>query len=726
MPFPLRFNLLRFLPWLVLTASLMITYHLWNNAQREPERDLQKNFNYRVLEIVNRLDERILSYEQVLAGVQALFTSTGNVGRDEFRSYISALHLDHNFPGIHGVTLILLNSAAQHGVAVLKDRHPALVYVEQYPGRNRHAFGYDVFARSELRAIMEYTVATGNVAVTGKLKMAPGSDGREQSGFLMYIPIYKKGGAHDTLVERRANVIGWAAAAFRMNDLMFGMLGDSAADLDVEIYDGQEMSGQTLLYDPDYSHAVGRLHAPWLKSIVRVEVVGHAWTMAISSLPDFEGQLDTAKAEVIAGAGAGISILLALLTWLLVRGRARALQAAREIGASEAKLHAILDNSPIGIWLVGVDGRYRFVNRTFCNALGVSEAQFLSSQLGDVLGVGVSERFMSSDHECMAREVPCLSRETLIFADGKPHLLEITKVRLLDNDGKVTGVIGIMIDITEASALQLALQRSRDELETRVQERTRDLAATATQLEQEIRSRAELERHILEISEEEQARIGRELHDDLGQRLTGIAYLAGALASKLARTDQENGQQAAEIKKLVQDAIKHTRYISHGLIPFNIASQGLKSGLEQLVHDVATLTGIPCDASFTGDMEVSDSMIATHLYRIAQEALNNAVKHSHASKLSLELSANADEIRLTVADDGVGLPASQQEDEQGVGLMNMKYRAQIIGALITLDAQEGKGTRVVLVLPLASSYCERHHCVTQKFKKWDGVAPGGQ
>lgn len=704
----------------MLLASLVITYKLWENSQREPERDLQKNFNYRVLEIINRLDERILSYEQVLASVQALFTASGNIGRDEFRAYISALHLDHNFPGVHGVTLAMLPPAARW------DQYSSVVYIEQFPGRNQLAFGYDVFAQPGLHAVMERALSSGQAAVTGKLVMASGSDGRKKSGFLMYVPIYKKGGAHDTLLERRANVIGWVAAAFRMNDLMFGILGDSASDLDVEIYDGEEMSEKALLYDPDYSHDEGRLKAAWLKNIVRVEVVGHTWTMAISSLPDFEARLDKAKSKVIVYAGTGISILLAMLTWLLVRGRARALQAAREISASEAKLHAILDNSPIGIWLLGVDGHYRFVNKAFCNAMGITEQQFLNSEPADLLGAEVSANLKELDRECMQQGEPCRSRETLTFADGKPHLLEITKVHLLGNDGNVSGFIGIMIDITEASALQEALQRSRDELEMRVAGRTRDLAATATQLEQEIESRKKLERSILEISEEEQARIGRELHDDLGQLLTGAAYLAGALSSSLTKLDQESSQQAAEIKKIMQDAIKRTRYISHGLIPFNIASQGLKQGLEQLVHDVSTLAGVACEVRFAGDKEISDSMIATHLYRIAQEAINNSVKHSSATKINMELSANTDEIRLTISDDGVGMAGNLQAMNQGMGLMNMKYRAQIIGATISLDTREGEGTRIALVLPLAGSDRDQQHCVTQKFKKWDHKPLGAQ
>lgn len=690
----MQLNLTRHLPWLVLSISLLVTYQVWKNAQREPMHDLQNNFNFRALEVVSSLDERLLSYEQVLFGVQALFYATSNVGSNEFRSYVGALHLDHNFPGIHGVTLALIDPSLQQGKRVVS-------YIEQFPGRSRLAFGYDVFADPARRTVMEHALDSGDVTVTEKLTMAPRSDGRRRSGFLMYVPIYRKGGAHDTLADRRANALGWAVGTFRMDDLMFGILGDSADDLDVEIFDGERVSDEFLLYDPDFSRDDSPLSNSWFKTIKRIEIAGHPWTLSIKSLPDFEGLLDKAKSRLIAETGLGISLLLALLTWLLVRGRASALAAAHEISISEAKLHAILDNSPIGIWLVGLDGRYRFVNKVFCNALGVTEQEFLSKQPVDLLGAEVSTSFMRTDRECLQSATPCLSRETLTFSDNKPHLLEITKVRLVDKSGMISGVIGIMIDITEATALQEALKKSRDEMEMRVEERTRDWASTAVKLGEEIRARKELERNILEISEEEQARIGLELHDDLGQLLTGAAYLAGSLSSKLAKTDDTACHQAGDVKKIIQDAIKRTRYISHGLVPFNIASQGLRHGLEQLAHDVSNLSGIPCEAHCSGNTEVSDFMIATHLYRIAQEAINNAVKHSSATRLAIELVTNDSAISLIIADNGVGLPASMLEANKGVGLMNMKYRAQIIGATIALEAQGGAGTKIKVTMSLA-------------------------
>jgi len=126
--------------------------------------------------------------------------------------------------------------------------------------------------------------------------------------------------------------------------------------------------------------------------------------------------------------------------------RMRAEEALRE---SEAKLHAILDNAPVGIWLAGVDQRYRFVNKTFCDAVGIAESRFLATtHLPDLLGEAVAARCMESDRACLAQETPCLSYETLPFADGKPHLMEITKAKLRDSAGAATGVIGIAVDIT--------------------------------------------------------------------------------------------------------------------------------------------------------------------------------------------------------------------------------------------------------------------------------------
>ena len=356
----------------------------------------------------------------------------------------------------------------------------------------------------------------------------------------MFVPVYKfdpatnRTSKHDTLESRRANCIGFVVGAFILDDLMSGVLGDSEADIDIEIFYGTGTGIESLLYDTDNSRAVQAQYPGWFQSVHHINVEGYPWTIGTSSLPAFEAHLDKSKPLLVIESGIGISFLLAILVWVLVRDRARALLAAYEINESKARiteskaqLQAILDNSPFGIWFSGFDGRYRFVNKAFCDAFGVSEQRFESGHPSEVIGSEASSKFARSDVFCFKNNQPVISRETIELADGMPHLLEVTKIKLSDGGGNSQGFIGIMTDITEAAALQDALQKSRDEMEARVVERTRDLLATKNKLEQEMQTRKILERKVLEVSEEAQAQIGRELHDDLGQLLTGAAYLGG-------------------------------------------------------------------------------------------------------------------------------------------------------------------------------------------------------
>ena len=225
------------------------------------------------------------------------------------------------------------------------------------------------------------------------------------------------------------------------------------------------------------------------------------------------------------------------------------------------------------------------------------------------------------------------------------------------------------------------------------------LSETLLRLEDEIQTRRKIERHLLDISEEEQMRIGRELHDDIGQLLTGAAYLAGSLSRELTGCEPGASKQAQEIASVIQKAMKHTRYLSYGMIAFNITNRGLVEGLRQLAKDVSSYSGISCSFSCSGDAEIDDITITTHLFRIAQETTNNAIKHSMAHNLSIELRADEREMDMIIADDGVGIDQKARPERSSMGLMTMNFRAQLIGARLTMTTQEGQGTRITITLP---------------------------
>lgn len=699
----------RYLPLFVLAVSLGLTYQSWNAVQRSGMADLRHDFEYRSNDVINRLAERLVSYRQVLVGVQALFSGQGLVDSAEFHAYVTSLNLEQDFPGIRNISFVVQDP----------DRTSISgkqLYAEQFRKSDAVELPESLLAGPASRAARERAIISGEVGVTGKISVRPVAGGHEQTGFLMFIPVYrfdaqsKRTSKHDTLASRQENCIGFVVGAFILNDLMSGVLGDSADDIDIEIFYGSVSDSKSLLYDTDNSRAVMSHYPSWFQSSHHIEVRGYPWTIETASLPAFEAQLDSSKPLLVMESGIGISVLLAVLVWGLVRDRARALRAALEITESRARiteskvtLQAILYNSPIGIWFSGFDGRYRFVNKAFCETFGVQERQFESVHPFEVIGSEASAKLARSDVFCFRNDQPVISRETIQLSDGKPHQLEIAKIKLSGGGESSQGIIGIMTDITEATALQDALQKSRDEMEARVVERTRDLLTTKNTLEQEMQTRKILERKVLEVSEEAQAQIGREMHDDLGQLLTGAAYLAGSLANRLATVDQHASEQAAVLKGITQDAIKRARYISHSLIPFNVANRGLAQGLEQFAEDVTLVSGIPCDVHVSGDVEIIDFMIATNLYRITQEAINNAVKHSKASHLSIDLYADAKQILLTIADDGVGLPRDYEVEKQGFGMLNMHYRAQLIGARLSIDSGSGRGTKISLDLPFAAT-----------------------
>jgi PAS domain S-box-containing protein len=202
-----------------------------------------------------------------------------------------------------------------------------------------------------------------------------------------------------------------------------------------------------------------------------------------------------------------------------------------------------------------------------------------------------------------------------------------------------------------------------------------------------------LEREVLEISEAEQHRFGHDLHDGLGQELTGLAFLTQNLGYALASRGIPESVQADRIVGLINGAIEQTREMARGFSPVEMGPDGLRAALRDLTYRVETVFEHPCLFECEGDTRVEPDSAALHLYRIAQEAINNAVRHSRASVIRVHLTGGHGQIVLTVTDDGVGLPAEENRRD-GLGLRLMLYRARVIGASLTIEPNPEGGTTV--------------------------------
>lgn len=205
-------------------------------------------------------------------------------------------------------------------------------------------------------------------------------------------------------------------------------------------------------------------------------------------------------------------------------------------------------------------------------------------------------------------------------------------------------------------------------------------------------ARIRLERQILEISDREQARIGQDIHDGLCQQLIGMAFNANSLKQTLGSQDHPERATAHKICVLLDEAITEARRVCRGLYPVRLKTEGLIPALEELAHAVSDRFNLPCGCDVENRRLLCDVTTATHLYRIAQEAVNNAVKHSGARHVEIRLSAAEDGLELEVRDDGRGIKAKPGR-AGGMGLHIMDYRARTIGG--SLDIQDtGCGTSV--------------------------------
>ena len=232
-----------------------------------------------------------------------------------------------------------------------------------------------------------------------------------------------------------------------------------------------------------------------------------------------------------------------------------------------------------------------------------------------------------------------------------------------------------------------------------------DLAVSEVQLEgrrlftgfvRDISERKQLEKENLEISEQEQRRIGQGLHDGLCQHLAGIELMSQVLAQSLGKKSKAEGAQAEKIAQHVREAIAQTRMLARGLSPVSLEANGLMSALQELAEAVGKLFNVQSRFQCEEPVLVQDNTAATHLYRIAQEAINNAIRHGKASHVVISLRRQprpGGGAALTVSDDGLGLPR-ELNNHSGMGLRIMKYRAGMIGASLEIRANNDRGTTV--------------------------------
>lgn len=323
---------------------------------------------------------------------------------------------------------------------------------------------------------------------------------------------------------------------------------------------------------------------------------------------------------------------------------------------SEERLQSVTSTAQHAIFTINAEGNISNWNRGAAEMFGYDEAE--------ILGQSVSKIMPDQDHRNFQLRLRSASTK------NKKGFLGSHEMYGLKKDG---------------SEFQLDIAISTWESNKQVH---------YTSIVRDMTNKRMLEREIIEISEREQIRIGQNLHDGLGQLLTGIKFMLNLLEKNLSTKNLVEAETAAAIGEHINDAIVQTKTLARELYPVDLETNGIVSALGEFANSVEQTYGIGCTIISDEHVLILDHSVATHLYRITQEAVNNAIKHSHCAEIVITLKLKKEKLALTIVDDGIGIKIDPAQPITGVGMHTMKYRARMIGAQLSFNEARPHGTVV--------------------------------
>ncbi|MET0026939.1 MAG: EAL domain-containing protein [Candidatus Thiodiazotropha sp.] len=345
--------------WLVLVVSLVFTVLAWHISNTSIDKRMSDRFTFEVEDARQRILKRMMEYEQVLRGGLAFVDTLGrHPSRHEWHEYVSGLELETYYPGVQGMGYSVMLTPSELPAHIDKVRnegfpgyevkpegeraqYSAIVYLEPFDWRNRRAFGYDMYSNPMRRMAMDHARDSNAPAVSGRVILVQETEEDVQAGFLVYLPVYAPGHLLQTVEQRREALMSYVYSAFRMNDLMRGILGSDTPDVGFEIYDGSAaMSQETLLYDSNPGTSSEQAQRQLTSQL---DLPGRIWQVRFHSRPSFEEALSSSQPEMIAIGGTLVDVLLFVIIWSIVGERKRVETRAQAMNADMIALTQRLD-----------------------------------------------------------------------------------------------------------------------------------------------------------------------------------------------------------------------------------------------------------------------------------------------------------------------------------------------------------------------------------------------
>jgi len=341
---------------------------------------------------------------------------------------------------------------------------------------------------------------------------------------------------------------------------------------------------------------------------------------------------------------------------------------------SEAKYRALVDISPDVIWTLDSEGRITFMSPAAKRIYGYEPEELLGRHLLDFVPPELVDAHFRECATVLEGEGSTGCEEVFLKRDGTPVWMSCRAVPLRDDQGNVVGAMGVSTDITGQKAAAEKLRRSRDQL--------RALAA-----------------RIQSVREEERKSLARELHDEMGQALTGLKLEFASFLRHPTSGAQERADRAQEILRLIDETIQSVGKLAANLRPGMLDDLGLVAAAEWAAREFEARTGTKCALELPPRDIAIEPETATALFRILQEALTNIARHAEATEVVVRLAGEAEDVRLEVRDNGKGFDNEQLDSARSLGLLGMAERAGLLGGGMSIESSPGKGATVTAWIP---------------------------
>ncbi|WP_049723753.1 CHASE domain-containing protein [Gilvimarinus polysaccharolyticus] len=708
--------LLSFLLGLFFTG--LATFSLYKQNQT----NAQNQFNIHVEQILSSIDKRLQDHELILLGAAGLMKVQQNVSRQQWHDYVQGLLLTQRYPGIQGVgyaEIFPASELAVHEKSIQaegftdyaikpkgeRETYSGIKYLEPFSGRNLAAFGYDMYSNPIRRDAMRRATEENTTAISGKVKLVQETHGKEQAGFLMYVPIYTKKSALNTAKQRWQAIEGYVYSPYRMDDLMAGIFNREHMLIDFQVFDGEPNDDETLMYESGLANN-NQKYNPFIAQR-QLATYGRNWTINVIAQDGFQAQFDGPQKWLVPILGGGISFSIFIMMLVLTGRRESAQHLANRMIEQYTHAQEHFDQqlsdvfsaaSEVAIIATDTQGTITLFNSGAERLLGYKACELVGNATPAILHVPAEMDARSEELSAQLGEpisgfdvfitVPVRegseSREWhYVTSKGQKIAVSLTTTVIRNDSNEITGFLGIAQDISERK---------------RMEKMKNEFISTVSH---------ELRTPLTSVS------------GALGLVLGGHMGEIPDKAEKILTTAHRNSKRLA---LLINDLLDIEK-ISAGELHFDMQLQPIDPILEQALEENITY-GVERRVSITLTNKLPNAQVQVDGLRLKQvmaNLLSNAIKFSpDGGSVTIEAQADEEHLIVSVSDQGCGIPENFQhkifqkfaqadssdtrkKGGTGLGLAISRELIERMKGSIGFESTEGKGCRFFFQLPLVKT-----------------------